>query len=157
MKRGLGLGRSDGLNRTKAHSGYDYTKFHVGVLRLNGSGCWVARILTERPKAARSPLQSCDGRTDCHHLIPKRMLRREFQTALVLNALLEDARNGIPTCRRHHDQLESAAIKLARWELPVGVEQFAADVDLGWWLDRTFGERERAACRFPSLWGEAGP
>jgi hypothetical protein len=56
-----------------------------------------------------------------------------------LDELLWDERNGILLCRLHHDRLEQRLFVPARSDLPARVEEFAAELGLGWSLDRTFG------------------
>lgn len=56
-----------------------------------------------------------------------------------LGDLLNDGRNGVPACRHHHDLLENHILRLRREELPPQAEEFAQELGLGWWLDRSFG------------------
>lgn len=62
-----------------------------------------------------------------------------------LDVMLGDPRNGIPLGRWHHDEVEQVRVRIPRRQLPASVEEFAAELDLGWWLDRRFGERTEAA------------
>jgi hypothetical protein len=55
-----------------------------------------------------------------------------------LSVVLEDARNGILVCRRHHDLLECALVVLRRQELPGRFEEFVADYGLDGWASRYY-------------------
>lgn len=80
-------------------------------------------------------LGPCDGRWDRAHLIPRQLMRREG-----LEHLIPDRRTWVPACRRHHGMLDfSRTLRIARAELPVAVETFAEEHDLGWFLDREYG------------------
>jgi hypothetical protein len=96
-------------------------------------------------------LLSCDGQLDGHHVgLSKSWLKREFPagtaTLLVsigprykddtvsalcersLADLLNDPRNGVCACRRHHDMLEAHLIVVHRGDLPEHIEEFAAEL-----------------------------
>lgn len=118
-----------------------------------------------------SSLLDCDGPLDGHHVgLSKQWLKREFPHGVIdtepvepgvlyallpgthdayrrLPELLNDSRNGILACRRHHDLIERHLIVVRRGDLPSSVEEFAAG--LGGRavarLDRDFGQRGEAA------------
>lgn len=56
-----------------------------------------------------------------------------------LAVLLADPRNGVPLARLHHDRIEQRIFNPTREQLPAGVEAFAAEFELTWWLDRRYG------------------
>lgn len=62
-----------------------------------------------------------------------------------LDRILWDPRNGVPLGRWHHDQVEQCRRVIPRAVMPSGVEEFAAELGLGWLLDRTYGVRGAAA------------
>jgi hypothetical protein len=56
------------------------------------------------------------------------------------SAVLRDARCWVWACRHHHDQLDKErSLRVPRHALPPGVEGFAQEHGLGWWLDREYG------------------
>lgn len=55
-----------------------------------------------------------------------------------LSAILEDPRNGILGCRRHHDMLEAGQVVIQRDELPPRVFEFAEEYGLLAWLERYY-------------------
>lgn len=150
-------------------SGYSYAEFCQAVSALHGNSCMVRLTLTWRKTLPPSSHLHCDGPLDAHHVLPKRLLKRVFPhgvyfaegdgwrrtmpdqvgdysietgAARSLGDLLNDGRNGIPVCRRHHDLIENCAINLSRGELPHEVEEFAAELGLRWYLERTYREEE---------------
>lgn len=105
----------------------------------------------------------CSGRLVRAHLIPKQVIRREVVSArskgptgrwpidtaqrAELARILWDERVIAPVCgglmgnAGHHGALDTArTLRIARAELPEGVEFFAAEYGLLWWLDREYGE-----------------
>ncbi len=75
-----------------------------------------------------------------HHVIPRMKLRQ----AHVPRELWDDPRNimriSYDKHRRHHSRHEP----LLRSDLPDGIEEFAEEVGLGWWLDRHYPIDRRA-------------
>lgn len=61
-----------------------------------------------------------------------------------LERILWDPRNGVPLSRWHHDEIEQRRLVVPRVKLPAAVELFAAELELGWMLDRDFGDRAAA-------------
>lgn len=115
-------------------------------------------------------LLMCQGELDGHHLVSKQRIKREFERLNPLDEwpvlinrnwstggpfepvrweslaeMLMDPRNGVPACRRHHDLLERRLVVPTRAELPVGVEEFAAEVGMVWSLERDYGAVESEA------------
>lgn len=143
--------------------GYDYEAFCAAVAELHGAACWVRATLAAREVPLPPGLLDCAGQLDGHHLLPKRVLKRERGSggvrlaattralytgtpsreveyeAVTIGALLNDGRDGVPACRRHHDLVERALVRIRRAELPRQVEEFAAEIGLGWYLEREFG------------------
>lgn len=149
--------------------GYDYEAFGRGVATLDGTECFVHRVLVARRKRLVDAwgggqvetgchrdwipggLLDCDGRMDAHHLLAKQWLKREFPNGAwalypvgdgawvepdeeggdwhwPLGAILSDPRLGILACRRHHDLLERALLRIHREELPARTFDFAAEL-----------------------------
>lgn len=104
----------------------------------------------------------CDGRLVRCHLIPRQILRREVwaqREALRppaeasgrvfpsrLRELCWDTRcwvygcGGLTGMGGHHGQLDhSRTLRIPRVLLPAGLEEFAMDYGLSWWLDREYG------------------
>lgn len=111
--------------------------------RTEGSDCAPDRCAGWVPGG----LLRCDGVLDGHHLgLSKQWLKswHATQTRAVgpidlygepvedqdfaLANLLNDSRNGVLACRRHHDMLEHAVIVVRRADLPESVEGFAAEL-----------------------------
>lgn len=66
-----------------------------------------------------------------------------------LRTLMDDTRSWVPCCGGpvglggHHGMLDqSRKLRVARADLPVAVEEFAAELGLTWYLDRTYGEAD---------------
>lgn len=104
--------------------------------------CFIARTLATRDVPAG--LLNCDGPWDRHHLIRKNRLRQELADE-VAELAVQDDRNLVTTCRRHHELVERALVRLHRDELPEQIEAFAADFRLEGWLDRYYPPRAEAA------------
>lgn len=128
------------------------------------SGCWFAH----RPGAG-----PCSGRLQRAHWIKQQVLRREVGPlaldcptcgapagehcarwpklscggrVLALQAVLWDPRVWTLICETHHRALDHArTLRVDRVELPRGVEEYAAERGLAWWLDREYGERQEQA------------
>jgi hypothetical protein len=88
----------------------------------------------------------CDGRLIRAHLIPRQLLRRESGTRLRYLDVVNDPRSYVMACggpmgnAGHHGMLDaSRTLRIPRGALPVGVEAFAEELGLGWWLDREYG------------------
>lgn len=126
------------------------------------SACWFKGLPDAGP---------CEGRLRLCHLVPKSLLKREFPHGVVvvestvttslrraarheelgisLLELVEDRRCWVSGCgglgygnAGHHGQFKPDGPKpIPRHRLPAVLEQFAAELGLGWWLDRTYGER----------------
>jgi hypothetical protein len=126
---------------------YSYPLFVGRVVRLEGRAiCWACvTIAAHEEKKCRFRSMELDA----HHVLPKQLLKREFPRRHVredgsvrtLDDLLMDPRNGLLLARYHHDALEARMLVVPRSRLPVRVEEFAGELGLGWYLDRTFGER----------------
>lgn len=109
----------------------------------------------------------CDGRIDPHHLIPQGRIKREYprgvwrlatgelvkanrQTTgpfgnvarVTLGMLLEDRRNLISVCRRHHDQLHWKRERIELPDLPAEAHEFARELGMMWSLERDYPRRE---------------
>lgn len=106
-------------------------------------------------------LRECQGPTQRHHAIKQQTIRRLFprlpmfasdeeirENKRRLNQALNDGRNHLMACKRHHDLHEQAkAIPVPREELPAVLELFAADYGLEYELERMFGPLEKEALR----------
>lgn len=148
-----------------------YAEFCAGIAARDGTGCFVRRVLVarreEQVRVARRDLAylpdgllKCDGQMDGHHVLKRQHIKREFARAEFphrvvtpgsvvswesLDAMLADPRNGVAACRRHHDLVERALVRLFREELPGCALEFARDAGLGWRLERDYPLREAAA------------
>jgi hypothetical protein len=113
----------------------------------------------------------CDGRLVKCHLIPRRTIaeavqvglqarRRTFEISLAeYDAMIggaivranRDERSWVWGCggpmgpTGHHGMLDaSRTLRIPRHRLPAGLEEFAEELGLGWYLDREYGVRERS-------------
>jgi hypothetical protein len=101
----------------------------------------------------------CDGRLVRAHLIPAQLLKRETNAAVRARAMTQatqdmlvwDPRAWVWMCGGptgiggHHGRLDySRRLRIPRHRIPPETEEFAAELGLGWWLDRTYGERTEA-------------
>jgi hypothetical protein len=112
--------------------------------------CWLAAHGV--PTTARA-LPPCDGRLVRCHLIPQGFLRREFaHLRLDVQALVADPRSWVWGCggiagnAGHHGMLDVArTLRIPRDALPPGLESFAVELGIAWFLDRAYpmvNERE---------------
>jgi hypothetical protein len=116
--------------------------------------CWFAQLSDAGP---------CDGRLVRCHLLTKQLLARTFPQGAVyvagywraaprysdpdrsLVSLLDDPRVWVPGCGGvsgiggHHGQYDHLQKRIGRSELPAGVEEFAKEFGLQWWLERRYG------------------
>lgn len=106
--------------------------------------CWLASF-SEEP---------CDGRLIRAHLIPRQRIVREVTKTLPKDEAFEviwDERVWVPVCggvmgnAGHHGMFDGKSLRVPRWALPEGVEEYAAQYGLGWSLDREYGPRELVA------------
>ncbi len=118
----------------------------------------------------------CDGRLVRAHLIPRQCIKREVRYGIVrengrwrplgryedrydlahvpVGELVNDPRTWVPMCGgicgngAHHGMLDhSRKLRIPRSALPAGLEEFAAETGLTFWLEREYGpmdEREAA-------------
>lgn len=93
--------------------------------------CWFAAF-SEKP---------CDGPMDKCHLIPRQRLRKEIakSDAILASTLLWHPALWVYGCRRHHGDFDNRALRVARASVPEVVEMAAAELGMGWSLDRDFG------------------
>lgn len=112
--------------------------------------CWFSMLPDAGP---------CDGRLVRCHLIPKQKIKREaafFPYPGGAKALVADPRCWVWGCGGpmgpggHHGQFKPDGPRpIARHRLPPGLEEFAEEMGLEWWLDWCYGPRwddeERAA------------
>jgi hypothetical protein len=111
----------------------DYERFAEGVAALHGTGCYLCRVLAARSAPVPSRYMRCEGIVEPHHLLPKRLLRREFGRGTLL---VYDPRTSVPVRRWHHDLLEWRRVELLVGEWPAAALEFAAEHGLMWWVDR---------------------
>ena len=90
------------------------------------------------------PMPKCDGPLVRVHLIPKQLIKREGGKVWDRRAWVWGC-GGIAGNGGHHGMLDhSRTLRLPREALPVKIEQFALELGLLWWLERTYGERVSA-------------
>jgi hypothetical protein len=94
----------------------------------------------------------CEGRLIRAHLIPKQVIRRELRIGYAWTVVADDPRCWCWACggalgpSGHHGMLDySRTLRIPREALPVGLEEFAAEYGLLWWLEREYGPLEMAA------------
>jgi hypothetical protein len=91
------------------------------------------------------PMLQCDGRLVRCHLIPKTVIQDAGGKVWDPRAWVWGC--GGPTgIGGHHGMLDhSKTLRLPRECLPAGLEEFALELGLMWFLDRTYGPKARAA------------
>lgn len=130
----------------------------------------------QEPRCFFAHLGGCDGQLVRGHLIPRQLLKREVRYGIVrengkwrplgrnedkyqlphvpLQQLIDDPRSWVPMCGGptgiggHHGRLDTArTLRIARCDLPAGLEEFAAETGLEWFLEREYGplDNERRA------------
>lgn len=117
---------------------------------------------------------ACDGQLVRGHIVPRQLLKRTYPHGALLDEdgwrpmtryedrydlrhrtlqdLIDDQRSWVPVCGgatgvgAHHGRLDIArTLRIPRERIPEGTEQYAAELGLGWYLDRAHGPREMAA------------
>lgn len=96
--------------------------------------CWFASLPGAGP---------CDGRLRKCHLLPAQLLKREGLSRFRWHEAVWVWGCGGPMgISGHHGMLDhSRTLRVPRERLPEALETFAAEYDLDWWLDRTYGLR----------------
>lgn len=79
----------------------------------------------------------CDGPTDKAHLIPKQRLKK----ARLNQEQIWDKRVWTSMCRYHHHRFDNGFLRIPREDLPKGIEEYAAEHELAWSLDRDYESR----------------
>jgi hypothetical protein len=73
------------------------------------------------------------------HLIPKQLLKREGLPQWDARTFVYGC-GGINGTGGHHGALDTArTLRVPRGKLPPGLEDFAAEHNLTWWIERTYG------------------
>jgi hypothetical protein len=108
----------------------------------------------------------CDGALIRAHLIPRQKIKQAVrgnhyfpeshkvsaveQQQRAIRDWLDDPRSWVPCCggpmglSGHHGMLDvSRKLRISRDVLPAAVEEFAAELGLMWWLDRTYPKINR--------------
>lgn len=101
-------------------------------------------------------IRDCDGRLQNHHAIKQQTIRRLMAPArphmmlddelrvikAALAKALRDPRNSLSACKRHHALWHNGRIRVSRGDIPSELEDFAAEYELVFELDRQFGPLE---------------
>jgi hypothetical protein len=94
--------------------------------------------------------EPCSGGVHRHHLIKAQVIKRTCKQAGGSNRsrgtvrAANDPRITVKVCSSHHFALHAGQIVVPRDALPEGVELFAKEHGLGWYLDKHFGVLEPA-------------
>jgi hypothetical protein len=111
------------------------------------TNCW----LYMHGEYTRGEMPSCDGSLIRAHLIPRQDIKRALRGALPGVSREEERRwcddtrcwvlacGGCTGLGGHHGMFDSFLLRVARSELPEGIEDFAGALDLTWLLDRKYG------------------
>lgn len=123
--------------------------------------------------AGRDDAGPCQGFLIRGHLLPRQLLRREFPHGVVedggrwwalkrgeerhdlpfrsLDDLIRDERGWLPMCGgimgdgAHHGAFDtSRKLRIAREELPAAFLEYADEIGLSWWVERTYRSRQPA-------------
>ncbi len=85
------------------------------------------------------PMPPCSGQLIRAHLIPKQMLKRAGHDPMDWRSWVW-ACGGIMGNAGHHGMLDaSRSLRLPRSAIPEVTEELATELELDWWLDRTYG------------------
>ena len=87
-----------------------------------------------------------DVADEAHHVIPKGKLKK-IASALddtALDELLYDVRNGVPLTERAHRRHTLAVERVPFEALPPEVHEFAAELELEWYIERFYPKRAHA-------------
>jgi hypothetical protein len=100
--------------------------------------CWLA-VLGHMEHG--DPMPPCSGRLVRVHLIPKQLLKTKGNYEWDERSWVW-ACGGIMGNAGHHGMLDhSKRLRISRSVLPTAVEELATELNLAWWLDKTYGER----------------
>lgn len=87
------------------------------------------------------PMPPCDGRLVRVHLLPQQTIKRAGGNPWDKRAWVYGC-GGIVGNEGHHGMLDhSKKLRLPRVAIPDRTEALAAELGLGWWLDKHYGER----------------
>jgi hypothetical protein len=125
LRRRVGLRRTGWLRRRVKPA----SVIAADIWREGLGSCMVCRF---EGVACRGPVQG-------HHIISRQTLRR-----LGFHEHLLDRRNRLAVCEHRHEQHTSGFRPIPRRLLPGSVFEFAAELGLGWWLDRYYPFAEAA-------------
>jgi hypothetical protein len=125
-----------------------YTFAMLDGVSLGHEHCFLAQFSSE----------PCAGRMERAHLLRQQTLRRHLTSIMreEVNACLMsdedvrlfvwDERTWRPACHRHHTAFDqSKTLRIPRSAIPADTEQYAREWGFGWFLDRTYGERQEKA------------
>lgn len=106
--------------------------------------CW----LEEHGVHERGEMPPCEGRLIRAHLLRQQVIVKNVRGCTSRSPLLWDERLWVWACGGrtgiggHHGMFDGKAIKVARVKLPPELEEIALELELDWWLDKTYGRRE---------------
>jgi hypothetical protein len=88
-------------------------------------------------------MPNCDGRLIKAHLIPRPVIKRFVGGQHIWDApVWRWACGGVMGNGGHHGAFDgSRRLRIARFQIPAELEEWATDYDLEWFLDRTYGPR----------------
>lgn len=81
----------------------------------------------------------CEGDLQAHHVITQQQLRKRG-----LSDVAWDVRNGMGLCERHHRRHTNATERIPYELVSAGTHEFAAELELGWLIDRYYPRTEAA-------------
>ena len=91
----------------------------------------------------------CDGRMEKAHLVRQQTIRKALRSKDDVEdarAIIWDPRVWRPACYRHHTMLDHArTLRIPREAIPAETVEYARELGLLWWVDRTYREREMLA------------
>jgi hypothetical protein len=108
-------------------------------LRVVSPKVWQRLVLMRDNGCVLKGQGPCDGDFEAHHIITQQQLRKRG-----LSDIAWDVRNGMGLCYRHHRRHTNATERVPYTALPERAHEFAAELGLGWLLDR-FYPKEAAA------------
>jgi hypothetical protein len=108
-------------------------------LRVVSPKVWQRLVLMRDQGCVLKGQGPCEEPYEAHHLLTQQQLRKRG-----LSDVAYDVRNGMGLCNRHHRRHTRAVERIPFAVLPERAHEFAAELGLGWLLDRYY-PKEAAA------------
>lgn len=115
-------------------------KKRLSASALDVRKLWREGVLTACGNRCAAGPSYCSGPLQCHHILPKRVLKREGHEDRFWSVS-----NGLALCEFHHMSHENRSRVIDAALLPNAAWTFARELGLGWWLERMYDAAESEA------------